>query len=204
MSTLSDLVTAVFKPQRQFGPFSAQITIEELHTDELAITEHPVEQGAAITDHAYKRPAELLVRMAWSNSGLQGLVSTLEGIASLITGDNSGDFNYMQTVYNQLLLLQESRIPLDITTGKRKYSNMLIKSLSAPTNDRTEHSLFITAICKQIIIVQTVATTLPDPSVMANPDQNAPVIPTGTLQPQVTAFQLRSDGSIGPQVGIHQ
>lgn len=31
----------------------ADVTIEEKHKDELKITEHPTEKGAAISDHAY-------------------------------------------------------------------------------------------------------------------------------------------------------
>jgi len=31
-----------------------QVTIEEVHHDDLEITEHPVERGAAIGDHAFK------------------------------------------------------------------------------------------------------------------------------------------------------
>jgi hypothetical protein len=45
MSIASELVTAIFKPQRKLGPIKAQVTIEEYHQDELVITEHPVEQG---------------------------------------------------------------------------------------------------------------------------------------------------------------
>jgi hypothetical protein len=219
MSTLPDLITAVFKPQRVIGPFSsgftppagtpplqpfsAQVTIEEIHHDELEITRHPVEQGAAITDHAYKKPCELVLQLAWSNSGIQSVLQTLSGILSLGTGDNSGDFNYMQTIYDGLLALQESRTPFDIITGKRKYSNMLLRSLSVPTTDRTEHSLYVTAICSQIIVVQTQPTSLPDASVMQNPDQTASVQNLGTQQPTITAFVLNPDGSVGQQTGLH-
>jgi len=220
MSTLPDLVTAVFKPQRQIGPyssgfalppgvtpltpFSAQVTIEETHQDELVITEHPVEQGAAITDHAFKKPCELILHLGWSNSGVQSALDSLAGISNIITGTtDAGDFNYMQTVYDQLLTLQEARIPFDIVTGKRKYSNMLLRSLTVPTDDKTEHSLFVTAVCRQIIVVQTQATSLPSADVMENPESNGPVQNLGTQQPAITAFVLNSDGSIGQPIGIH-
>ncbi len=39
------------------------VVVEEVHRDALAITQHPVEQGASITDHAYRLPAVVEVRM---------------------------------------------------------------------------------------------------------------------------------------------
>jgi hypothetical protein len=57
-----------------------QATIQELMHDDLEITDHPVEQGSSISDHAYKRPSELIVKAAWSNSpsktGLAALAAT--------------------------------------------------------------------------------------------------------------------------------
>jgi hypothetical protein len=58
----------IIRPTRKIGPFVAQVTITESHSDELEITQHPVEQGAAISDHAFKRPAELTLTVGWSNS----------------------------------------------------------------------------------------------------------------------------------------
>lgn len=216
MSSITDLVTAVFKPSRQLGPysqptaqgvaltpFSAQVTIEEVHVDELVITEHPVEYGASIADHAFKRPAELLLRLGWSNSGVQSLLHSLSSIGSVLAGDG-GDFNYMRTLYNKLLVLQESRIPIDVTTGKRKYKNMLIRSLTVPTEDKTEHALVVTMVLKQVILVNTQVLTSTPADVQQTPEKNAPIIPQGSKQPLITAFMLNPDGSIGPQVGVHQ
>jgi hypothetical protein len=119
MSIVTDIVTALFKPQRGLGPITAQVTIEEHHLDDLTITKHPVELGAQITDHSYKEPAEVVIRCAWSNSGINGLISNIASVVDLIEGGNQGIANYIQQVYAQLLALQESRIPFDIVTGKR-------------------------------------------------------------------------------------
>ena len=53
---------------RKIGPIIANITEEERHQDDLEITDHPVEQGATISDHAFKRPAEVTIKVSWSNS----------------------------------------------------------------------------------------------------------------------------------------
>lgn len=203
MSTLDDLVTAFFSPSRQIGPysspqsaapplvpFSAQVTIKELHTDKMTITKHPVEQGASITDHAYKQPAELMLQLAWSNSGIQAALEDVIGLASVITGDQSGDFNYMVTMYNKLLALQEARIPFNVSTGKRQYKNMLISSLSVPTEAPTEHALFVTIMLEEIIIVTTQQVTSTSADVQQNPQSNAPTTALGSVQPIPTPYGI--------------
>jgi hypothetical protein len=43
---------------RKIGVIIPDVVVSEKHSDTLEITEHPVETGAAISDHAYKRPAK--------------------------------------------------------------------------------------------------------------------------------------------------
>ena len=211
MSLLDNLVTAVFSPSRQIGPYSApvtdvaaltpftaQVTLEEVHNDELVITEHPVEYGASITDHAYKKPAELVLKLGWSNSGIQSAIQNLTGIFS---GDQPTDFNYANKIYKKLLYLQEIRIPFDVTTAKRKYSNMLIRHLSCSTEAATEHSLIITIMLRQILIAQTQVVTSTPANVQANPQSNAATTNVGVQQPSITSYVLNQDGTIGLPAG---
>ena len=44
------------------------VVISEEHDDEVTVTRHPVDQGAPISDHAYKNPSVLNVRFGWSDS----------------------------------------------------------------------------------------------------------------------------------------
>lgn len=219
MTTLLDLENAILSPKRQIGPFSvgvaippgtaplkpfsAQVTRSETAKDDLVITRHPVEQGASISDHAYKEPSTVILELGWSNSGVQSLVNDITALATLLTGEGTGGFNYSDQIYNKLLQLQLSRVPFDLTTGKRQYTNMLILSMSQPTTNETENALFITLICQQILIVQTQDVTFPDSSVQADPASTAATAQVGSIQPSITAFALRPDGSIGQPVPLH-
>lgn len=177
------LDAAVFKPKRKLGPFAAQIVLEEHHEDTLEITDHPIEVGAVISDHAYKRPAEVIIKCGWSNSPSRGglidgvvggLKATLTGITSLLGGNSESQ---VRDVYAKLLELQASAVPFDIYTGKRKYTNMLIRSLTTTTDKESENSLIISATCKQVIIVSTQLVAVPAAAIkQANaPATNPPV-----------------------------
>lgn len=184
-------------------PLTAHATLEEIHRDDLEITEHPVEMGAPIADHAFKRPAEVIIRCAWSNSppGSPGLIGAAMGVAglkipavglaigaaktvsaagSLLSGNSPGQ---ARAVYYQLLELQEARLPFDVYTGKRVYKNMLFKSLAVTTDAEHENSLLVTAVCKQVIIVTTSTVKLPvNASAQARPEKTSPVANLGQKQ----------------------
>ena len=180
------LDSILVKPYRAIGSFVAQVVLEEIHQDTLEITDHPVDQGAVISDHAFKRPSELVVKCAWSNSptvaGLidgvvGGLKTTISGAQSLLSGNSE---NQVRDIYDKLLKLQESRVPFDVFTGKRIYTNMLVQSLSVTTDKQSENSLMVTATLRQVLIVATQTLTVAAPaSRQTNPSATAPPINSG-------------------------
>lgn len=204
----------LLKPTRGFFPTQVQgqptvpslvatTTIEEVHNDELEITEHPVELGAPIADHIFKRPPNVIIQCAWSNSpqkadgmvgaavglaissspvlgAVVGAVRTVTAVQSMLSGNGTSQVN---AIYQQLLALQESGIPFSIYTGKRIYRNMLFKSLNTTTAKGTENSLVIRATCKAVIIVTTSVVNVPvNPNAQANAEKTSPVINYGQKQ----------------------
>jgi hypothetical protein len=133
---------AFFKPlRRSIGGIIAQVTIDEQASDDVQITEHPVEQGAPIADHAFKRPANISIRAGWTRQ-----------IAKDLSAESG--------VYGLLLSWQAALLPFDIYTGKRKYTNMLIERLQVTTDNHSEFALMATITCRQVIIVGTSTTTV--------------------------------------------
>lgn len=157
---------------RSIGTIIPQCTIEERARDELAITEHPIQSGSPITDHAYKMPAILTARYGWSQSGA---IFNFNG-GGILSSDP-------KDVYSQLLDLQASRQPFQLVTGKRAYDNMLIQSLEQITDRNSENVLNVTITFKEIFIVNVDEVTV-IPSDQANPAQTAPVVNKGTVQPK--------------------
>lgn len=153
----------------------ADVTVEEKHKDELKITEHPTEVGAPINDHAYKEAPEVSMKVGWSESAgkLNGLVGD-----SFLSGNTS-----LNIVYQTLIQLQESAVPLVISTGKRLYTNMLIKSLGCTTDLQTENVLMIDLTFKKINLAQTSETEVLVEN-QANPAETSGVSDGGTVQPK--------------------
>lgn len=165
----SDLLSPAMFVQRSIGGFVADVTIEEDGTDELDITDFPVEQGADITDHSYVLPSVIKILVGYSNS----------------SPTSGRDPNYVANVYAQFLALQQSRQPFTVYTGKRVYDNMLMKRLHQHTDEKSENVLLMTCECRLVILTSTQTVSVPQASNMANPSINAPTTNAGSqsLQP---------------------
>lgn len=165
------------KPKRNIGGLIANVVVEEVHNDEMAITQHPVEKTADISDHAYPLPVTLTVRIAYSPSG--------SGVGG---GDPQGDIpdeedpTPLQTIYEQYLALQKGRELLEVQTGKRLYENMLIKTLALTTDKDTENALYLTVGLQEIILVETQTVTVPPNNVQAAPAKTGNTLNGGTKQ----------------------
>ncbi|WP_236237704.1 phage baseplate protein [Pseudomonas faucium] len=168
--------------KRSIDSIVAHVTLEEVGTDELQITDHPVEKGAEITDHAYKKNPEVVIRCGWSNASLAGVIDSAKGLFSALTGGDAFGSDYVSGIYNQLLALQQSRQPFDVSTGKRIYPNMLMRSLTQTTDPTSEFTLMVTAVFRQVLIVNTAATTLPPRDDQASPADTAETQSMGDKQ----------------------
>ena len=73
---------------------------------------------------------------------------------------------------------------------------MLIAGLQVTTDNKTNDVLMVTATCRQIIIVQTKAITLPPASSQADPASTDSTSNTGVKQP--AAANPSPGGSVPP------
>lgn len=122
--------------QRSIGTFIPDIVIAELHHDHMTITKHPVETGAAISDHCF----------------MENPIVEMQCGASNATGQSEG---YVQAVYAEVLAEQAKRKPFDVVTGKRQYSNMLIGDIIVTTDETKEYVLDFTVKLERVSIVST-------------------------------------------------
>lgn len=195
-SALSQVSALYFVSQANhtLGGIIPDCCIEEQHRDDLVITELPVEQGAAITDHSYKRPATLALRYGFSDS-------------------SAGQVGYVRQVYDMLLRLQQSRKPFTVSTGKRLYQNMLLQSIDTGTDVKTANSMFVSAVCKEIVLTSTQSTStggtsasVPDSnSSQASPETTSAVVDKGAVNPDYVNFtgnNATSFGGYDPNLGL--
>jgi len=156
MSIFTQIENVSFLPKRAIGQFQARVTVEEIADDSLEITQHPIEQGASITDHAYVKPAMLRIEDIFTD--FQGPLAEQ---------------------YSNLLKLQAQREPIKVITGKRTYNNMLIKSLTQINDVNNENILRVRFLLQEVNIVSFQTISVAQRSDQANPGETSAIENSG-------------------------
>ncbi|MFJ5452942.1 phage baseplate protein [Pectobacterium jejuense] len=191
-----DILSVMFRQRsRKIGMIIPDVVVSEKHSDVLEITEHPVEKPTAsgagfIADHAYRRPSEVVMEVGFAGGG-----SLLD--SSLLDTSRIGLSLGLspKEVYQQLLDLQRLRLPFDVVTGKRLYSNMLMRSLDVTTDRTSENVLMAVITLREIIISETSSTKVAPKEEMTLGATTSDVQSSGTKTPQpVNSSILNSIG----------
>lgn len=155
---------AIIRPTRVIGFLIPHVVVEEIARDALFITQHPVEKGASISDHAFAMPTEIEMTVGWSDSSV-------------------GFIGFAAIVYQEMLALQQSREPFTVYTPGRAYQNMLIRSIEKSADENTGLITFCRVTLQQVIIVSTqVTSTGHSKATQASPAKTTTPISGGTKQ----------------------
>jgi hypothetical protein len=152
--------------------FDAVFRLE--HVQDLRATEHPVQNGGAISDHAYLLPARVTLEVGFSDV-----------MDSFLPGQYSGNSSKSVNAYQTFLNLQQMRIPLQLTTRLNTYTNMVIESIRAHDDIRSRYGLRATLILRQIFMGTVVVSQLsarPNQTNSSNPGASTPVAVPQNLQ----------------------
>ncbi|ELD6007370.1 hypothetical protein QQC77_003807 [Escherichia coli] len=175
-----DILSAIFRQQsRRIGILIPSVVVSEKHSDALEITEHPVEKPTTnsasgfIADHAYKRPSEVTMECGFAGGG-----SLLDFIDTSSIGLSAG-LSPKET-YQKLLDMQLERVPFDVVTGKRVYTNMLVRAIEVTTDKTSENVLNCTLTLREVIITHTKNVTVADKSDMQDGVSTSAVQNSGT------------------------
>lgn len=136
---IKDLIYA----KTNIGGWFFDAYLKMTHTSRLTITEHPVQTGAAISDHAFLQPKELSMEVGMSN------VAT-----SFVPGQFTEGYSRSVTAFRVLTELQKLRVPIQIHTRLNLYENMLIEVISAPDDFTTLDGLRCTVTFREILVAQ--------------------------------------------------
>ncbi len=166
------------------GGLAPDVTLDEQLMDSVSVTDHPVEIGAPISDHAFTNPSEVMLRIGFTES--KGFLAQFLGRESATPSE----------AYQRLQDMMREREPIDVVTSRRAYTEMLITALSVVTDDRTFNILSVNVKLRQVLRVATSVTEL-KPEAQALPEKTGEVSNKGTRQPKaVNESALSTIGGI--------
>ena len=113
------------------------------HNIELQTTSNPVETGASVVDHAYVKPAELVMKVMMSDVH-----------QSLVQGQFTGASFRSVNAWQVLRKLQSDRIPMSVFTRLGLYTNMLITKLATTDTAETFRALSAEVTLREIPVAR--------------------------------------------------
>ena len=121
--------------------FDAVFSVDTEHS--LTVTQHPVQTGANISDHAFVNPIRMTMQIGVSDA------------MAYRAGANYGGDGGTKSVqaYRLLCKLQELRIPMQVVTRLNTYQNMLIESIDVSDDVSTLCALKATVNLVQVLVV---------------------------------------------------
>ena len=114
---------------------------KENHSGSVRVTEHPVQGGANISDHAYNLPDKLTLEILVSDS-----------VESIVAGQFSGSKSKSITAYEVLRSLKERRVLVSVRTRLHYYTNMIIENISVSDDYKSANSLRCTVSLRQVMM----------------------------------------------------
>jgi hypothetical protein len=149
------------KTRATVGVVQFDASVFEMHTDEMEITDHPVEDGSDISDHIRKLPIALEMNGVVTNNPIVFLASVRA--KSPVTTDTTNTLDRVGAAYEKLQELQETGELLDVATSLRDYNNMAIQAMSVSRDASTGNILDATLTLREIIIAKKLTVDLPIP-----------------------------------------
>lgn len=153
--------------------FVFDCSIAETHKRDSPPTEFEIENGDTISDHVTIKPLGLKIQGLITGSPLFSLGSLAAG--AVVTGigatiPNPGVLGSRAAAiaalpilsntagsasagYDQLLQMQEAKLPITVTTSLHVYANMWIKSISAPRDNKIGGGLIVDIELVQLLLV---------------------------------------------------
>lgn len=122
------------------------------HESNLNITEHPVQTGANIADHAYMEPNTVTFEIGMSDAMQDSTDSRFKNFTD--------DATRSITAYRVLRQLQSDRLPIQVITKLHNYRNMLIETISTVEDNKTTYGLRATVTLKELLVANVTTVKL--------------------------------------------
>lgn len=173
-----------------FGKLFFDAVFSTEHSSNVTVTEHPVQVGAPISDHAYQEPDEVTIEVGMSD-------------AMVGTGTD-----HSVNAYSTLREIMAKREPVKLVTRLRSYPNMVLTSISAPDDQTTMYGLRATVMFRSVNIVnvsvievqQTVSASKPGSSSSSSNKNNS----SQSTKPQSTTNTTKTSGNKGKKQSVLQ
>ena len=151
---IADLITSLLSKQISIDGLVFDAYLELVQTDTVTVTNHPVQRGANVSDHAYRNPIEFDYLIGVTNTSI-GKSWELMGISLPLIGKNRAVY-----AYSKLVEMMEQR---KLVTLKNRYNmdpgyQVILTSVTTDDDYRTADCLKVRVHMKEVILTKAIVT----------------------------------------------
>lgn len=204
-------VTVISRPSKistDSVSITMHATVNETHTLSNAITDHPVESGANISDHSRPEPEVVALECRISNTPLtpgqraQAVKAgefTVQSTGGAAVGAIGATEGYAYQQWRKLRDLRDAGTLVTVSTTMGDYTSMAIQSITVPRNAKNYDAVAFSITFKKVRIVQNKLTR----SVVAKDPRAQKKKSAGAKTPKATddIDPLRKEGQVLKQAG---
>lgn len=159
------------KTRARVGLVQFDASLTETHNKEVEVTDHPVEEGADITDHIRPVPESVDINGMVTNTPLV-ILASLRADSPLV-GDATPIEDRAGLAYAELQRIMDDGELVTVVTSLREYENMVLTSMSVPRDVGNGNVLNANLSLREIIIAETERVAAPEPEATANKKSKA-------------------------------
>lgn len=154
--------------------------VRDTHESTATVTEHPVEQGANISDHVRADLDSIVLEAIVSNFPITQPPTQADGASSSVSDVDltdrdgneigkarvlvfDGEFDRVRSVYDELRRLKDTGTIIGIITSLREYDSMILRAINPSRDVASGNMLTVKVEATQIRIVESEIVDAPVP-----------------------------------------
>ena len=143
--------------QVSLGGYIFDAYLRVSHNRRMAVTQHPVETGAAITDHAYLEPVTFDIEIGMTDTTMGKIPSQFSGLNLLYT--NSSIKSRSVKAYDLLVEMQKTRVPYEFVCRYGTFK-VVVEDINPIDDYTTKYALRANVHLRQIIMTASSSKTI--------------------------------------------
>jgi hypothetical protein len=144
------------KTRAKIGSITLDASLQELHSGESEITDHPVEDGTNVTDNIRDKPDRVRIEGMVTNHPLN-IEDRVDSVGALVRGEAGR----AETAFEQLREIKKNKQTVTIITSLKTYDNMAMETFEVPRDAELGNVVKFTATFKEIIIAKSETRAAP-------------------------------------------
>lgn len=149
------------------GDIYFDAVLQTEHRFEVSVTEHPIQSGSSVTDHAYVHPDSVTLEI---------------GMSDVMAQD--GEDSHSSNMFALLKEVMYSREPITLVTRFQTYEDMVITAMSVPDNYAVMNGMKANITLQHIVIVTAQTVDVRARIVSSKSGTSKPVATTDVDDPE--------------------